>query len=214
MTPGTAASLWTANADLAEAALQHSFVRGIGAGDLPRDAFRDFVAQDAFFLDAFARAYASALVRSPDTATMLVFAGLVAGVRDELALHADYAARWDVDLTDVEPVPATLAYTEFLLATASTGTLAEICAAMTPCMRLYTHLGRAMAEDGVDEDNPYRSWITTYADPEFAGLVERLETLLDAVADGPTGAVAARYRRAMSLELGFFDASFDGGAPV
>lgn len=70
-------------------------------------------------------------------------------------------------MTTVEPAPATLAYTEFLLATASTGSLAEICAAMTPCMRLYAHLG---------------------------------------------GAVAARYRRAMTLELAFFETAWSGTA--
>jgi thiaminase/transcriptional activator TenA len=207
---GTAEQLWAANADLADQALRHPFVRGIGDGSLPRDAFRGFVAQDAFFLDAFARAYAAALLRSPDTPTMLVFAGLVAGVRDELALHAGYAAEWDVDLTTVDAVPATLAYTEFLLATASTGSLAEICAAMTPCMRLYAHLGRSLADAGVAADNPYRAWVATYADPAFGALADQLETLLDASAAEPSGAVAARYRRAMTLELAFFEASLQG----
>lgn len=70
-----AAALWADNADLADAALRHPFVGGIGDGSLSRDAFRGYVAQDAFFLDAFARAYASALVRSPDTPTMLVSPG-------------------------------------------------------------------------------------------------------------------------------------------
>ena len=40
------------------------------------------------------------------------------GVREELGLHASYAARWGIDMAGVEPASATLAYTEFLLATA------------------------------------------------------------------------------------------------
>ncbi len=57
---------------------------GIADGSLPQPLFRAYVAQDALFLDCYARAYALALARSPDTATVLAFAGLIAGVRDEL----------------------------------------------------------------------------------------------------------------------------------
>lgn len=205
------AVLWADCADLAEAALHHPFVRGIGDGTLPRAAFRGYVAQDAFFLDAFARAYAQALVRSPDSATARTFAGLVAGVRDELDLHDSYARDWDIDLTAVEPADATLAYTDFLLATATTGSLGAICAAMTPCMRLYAHLGTALAADGVDPGNPYASWITTYSDPEFGALATTLERLLDRTA-ASADAVRTEYRRAMRLEVAFFAASLDAAS--
>ena len=56
-----AKSLWVENADVARAALEHRFVRGLGNGDLPLGSFQKYVAQDAFFLEAFARAYALAL---------------------------------------------------------------------------------------------------------------------------------------------------------
>jgi thiaminase/transcriptional activator TenA len=55
--------------------------------------FSGYVAQDAYFLEAFARAYALALAASSDTQTVLAFAGLIAGVRDELSMRAAYAAR-------------------------------------------------------------------------------------------------------------------------
>ena len=50
--------LWSDNSELAQAALAHPFVRGLANGGLPRNAFQFYVAQDAFFLEAFARAYA------------------------------------------------------------------------------------------------------------------------------------------------------------
>ena len=64
------ADLWAANADLAEAALRHPFVAGIADGTLPRAAFAGYVAQDAFFLESFARAYALGVAHSPDRATL------------------------------------------------------------------------------------------------------------------------------------------------
>ena len=88
------AALWEASADQADAALAHPFVRGLGDGSLPLPAFQVYVAQDAVFLESFARAYAMALARSRDRATLEAFAELIAGVLEELRLHAAYAERW------------------------------------------------------------------------------------------------------------------------
>src|SRR3712207_4067859 len=107
-----AKALWEANEDLAKAALEHRFVRGLADGSLPVESFQSYVAQDAFFLESFARAYALALARSDDQRGMRTFAELVSGVIEELELHESYAERWDVSLEGVKPVEATLAYTE------------------------------------------------------------------------------------------------------
>src|SRR5882757_10591273 len=123
------ARLWADNADLAETALADPFVSRLGDGSLSREIFAGYVAQDAFFLESFARAYALALARSADTATLLTLTGLIAGVGEELGLHASYAARWGIAMAEVEPSPATLAYTDFLLATAATGALGTVFAA-------------------------------------------------------------------------------------
>ena len=204
------AELWAGSADLAGVALAHPFVTGIADGSLPRARFAGYVAQDAFFLEAFARGYALGVAHSRDRAALETFADLLAGVRDELRLHDGYAARWGIDLAAVEPAPATLAYTEFLLATAALGDAGQTCAAMTPCMRLYAHLGQALAPEAA---GPYREWVDTYADPRFEELAGTLEALLDRIADD-TPAVRRAYRRAMQLELGFFDAAGRGCSTV
>jgi thiaminase/transcriptional activator TenA len=201
-----AAALWRANADLAAAAAAHPFVRRLGDGTLAREQFQRYVAQDAYFLESFARAYALGLARCPDREGIWAFFELLAGVQDELRLHAGYAARWGVVSAATAPSEATLSYTDFLLATAATAGVGELCAAMAPCMRLYAHLGQALAPSGDRDDNPYAEWVRTYADPAFEALALRLEGLLDRYAlDGPT--VRAAYRRAMALELAFFEAA-------
>jgi thiaminase/transcriptional activator TenA len=196
--------LWRSNEDLARAALEHRFVRRLADGSLPSDVFKTYVAQDAYFLDAFARAYALGLARCPDQDGMRSFFDLLRGALSELHLHAGYAARLGIDLTHVSPLPPTLAYTDFLLATAALGTVGETCAAMTPCMRLYAFLGQSLRSRAADA-NPYAEWIRTYADAEFDALACRLEALLDRYA-APGLRIPSLYRRALLLELAFFDA--------
>jgi thiaminase/transcriptional activator TenA len=193
--------LWQENAGLAGVALAHPFVRGIADGSLPRDTFAVYIAQDAFFLDSYARAYALALAQSSDRASLDAFADLLAGAREELRLHDAYAARWGIDLAGVVASTATRAYTDFLLARASLGGVGQTCAAMTPCMRLYAHLGQSLAGS---EAGPYTQWVQTYADPTFEELAAQLEHLLDAHATDETE-THATYQRAMELEIAFFD---------
>lgn len=207
-----AQTLWRENAALVQTILAHPFVDGLRTGELPRPCFQRYIAQDAYFLEAFARAYALALARCPDQAGMREFFALLSGGVSELGLHVSYAARWDIDLTTVTPSAATLAYTDFLLATAGLRDVGEICAAMTPCMRLYAFLGQQLQpilqeRERAREQHPYAEWIQTYAAPEFEALAERLERLLDCYARD-TEVVHSAYRRAMTLELGFFAAQF------
>lgn len=203
-TTSLARALWAANADLAHAARVHPFVRGLGLGTLPLAAFRAYVAQDAYFLDGFVRAYALALAKCPDWDGLRELVALLTGALDELGLHAGYAQRWGIDLGIVTPDPATLAYTDFLLATAALGSVGETCAAMAPCMRLYAFLGQSLASQGAAY-NPYHEWVQTYAATSFETLAATLERLVDRYAD-ETVRVRDVYRRAMRLEIAFFDA--------
>ena len=199
-----ARQLWQANADWAQKILAHPFVQGLGDGSLAVGAFKSYVAQDAYFLDAFARAYAFCLAHGTSREDLFGFAELIAGVLEELKLHKIYTEKLQVSLDGVTPLPATSAYVDFLLHTARQGQLGETIAGMTPCMRLYAFLGQTLAKKAVAP--AYADWVKTYSDPGFEALAVRLEQLLDHHAvDSPV--VRANYRRAMELEYGFFDAN-------
>ncbi len=204
-------TLWNEAADTVERCLSHTFVQGLGDGDLPRDRYRAFIAQDAFFLEVFARGYAHCLATAPDRDGLYAFHRLLNGVFDELELHARVAEELEIDLSAVEPAPATLAYTGFLEDCISAGaTTGETLAAMTPCMRLYAHLGRRLAEHEVADT--YSDWVETYASEDFEGLAALLEELLDRYGDPHGERERERYHRAMELEFGFFDAAWKGEA--
>jgi len=199
-----ARQLWQANADWAAKILAHPFVQGLGDGSLATAAFKSYVAQDAYFLDAFARAYAFCLAHGTSREDLFGFSELIAGVLEELKLHKSYTEKLQVSLDGVTPLAATQAYVDFLLGNGRQGHLGETIAGMTPCMRLYAWLGQTLAK--TDVAPAYADWVKTYSDPGFEALAVRLEELLDQHAvDSP--AVRANYRRAMELEYGFFDAN-------
>jgi thiaminase/transcriptional activator TenA len=202
----TAQELWKVNRDLADACLAHPFVQGIASGDLSRECFQVYLAQDAYFLAAFARGYALALAKSPDREGVVIFKDLLVGVFDELTLHEGYAKRWSTSL-DPEPLPATSTYVDFLLRTASLEPVGHTAAAMAPCMRLYAFLGQQLAPK-LNPESPYREWVETYSSPDSEALASRLEALLDRYG-GEHDCLARLYRRAMELELAFFQAAWD-----
>lgn len=198
--------LWRDSSEIAESCLQHPFVRGLADGTLPAPRYAKFIAQDAFFLDVFARAYAAGVFRAPDHEGRRVWHELQSGVFEELKLHAAASADLGIDLAEVTPLQATRAYTEFLLANAFGGTLGELVAAMAPCMRLYYYLGSSLADEA-GPAHAYTPWIETYAGSEFAELVDSIEGLLDRYGEG-TDRERDRYEQAMRLEHGFFSESW------
>ena len=193
--------LWQQNVRLARECLHHPFVRGLADGTLDTETFKRYVAQDAFFLNAFAAA------RSQDMATFTQICELLNGVLRELQLHVDYARALKIELDHVQPYPAVVVYTDFLLATAGQREPGETLAAMTPCMRLYGYLGTELAQT-VGTENPYQSWIATYSSPDFQALIVRVESLLDAMAPD-SQSVRDAYAQALQCELNFFSAMLD-----
>ncbi|MEQ1633964.1 MAG: bifunctional hydroxymethylpyrimidine kinase/phosphomethylpyrimidine kinase [Planctomycetota bacterium] len=205
---------WASDLDLAEACARHPFVRGLADGTLPSWRYRDYVGQDAFFLRAFAQAYRLAAQNCGDDDGRALYARLSRGVDEELQLHRGTATAMAIDLDRIEPTDATLAYVEFLLATAATRPEPCAAAAMLPCLRLYAFLGERLLP-ALAPKSPFTSWVKTYAAPEFSELWRALAPRLDrADARGPASDELARlHRRAMHLEHRFFAAAWGGDAP-
>lgn len=198
--------LWQANQDLVQACLEHPFIQGIADGTLGREKFAYYIGQDAFFLEAFARAYSIVAAKALDWEGFQVFHLLAGGVMEELRLHHGYAAAWGVNLHSVAPGPATRRYTDFLLATAWGGDVGLITAAMSPCMCLYAFLGQQLAQGGIP-NHQYADWIHTYTSSEFCQLARQLESLAERYTSS-TSQVHSIYRYAMLCERDFFQAAW------
>lgn len=204
MNEGLARKLWSLNADIAERCLVHPFVTGLADGSLDKEAFKRYVAQDAFFLRAFRKAFALAIARCDDTETAKIFHNLMGGVLKELNLHAAYSKEMGIEIDSVTPFPQCQAYTDFLQKTAWQDSVAEIVAAMAPCMVLYAWLGTRL-QGTISPNTPYIKWIDTYASEDMQQLAKTMETLLDRMAQD-TPEIRHAYRYAMKCEYDFFSA--------
>ncbi len=105
--------LWQTNTGLAQSCLDHPFVQGIGDGSLSRPRFAWYIGQDAFYLQAFARAYAIAAAKAPDWAGFRELHELAGGVLRELELHQGVATAWGLNLDSVRTRPSHTALHRF-----------------------------------------------------------------------------------------------------
>jgi thiaminase/transcriptional activator TenA len=190
-----------------EASLAHPFVRGLGDGSLPEASFSFYIRQDYLFLIDYGRLLSLGAARAPRLSWMRTFAGLASSVLEtEMSLHREFAARWDVvDLESERAAPATSAYCNFLLRTASLGDFGELAAAVLPCMWSYAEIGAALAASA--SSDRYREWIDMYASEEFAELATWARSVVDEVSGE---GMQAAFEASCDHEVRFWDAAYAG----
>ncbi len=179
---GFTGELWASIESIYTQILAHPFLAGLTDGTLSEERFRYYILQDAVYLRDYARALSLAGVRSPDENALAMFNEHSAGaITVERSLHEGFltdlgVAREDAEATEASPT--TLAYTSFLLRTASLGNYPEVLGAVLPCYWIYSEVGKALLERG--SPNPlYRKWIDTYGGEEFGALVKAVLDLTD-----------------------------------
>jgi thiaminase/transcriptional activator TenA len=208
---------WTATEKVQQAVLEHPFIAELSDGSLSRERFQFYLAQDARYLVGFGRALAVAAARAVEPDDLAFFAGAAQDtVLVERTLHEAYFAGFglsEADLAAIEESPTCSGYTSFLLATAQTEGYPELIASVLPCFWVYQYVGtEILARQRDHESNPYRAWIDTYADDDFAAAVNRCREAVDRAADTADGAtwnrMLARFTRACEYEWLFWDSAY------
>jgi thiaminase/transcriptional activator TenA len=202
-------------ARLVRAIHEHPFNVALGDGTLDRDRFAFYIVQDARYLEGFARALATAAARAADPDEAVFFAR---SAHDALAvertLHAGYIEQFGLaasDLAGIDTSPTCVGYTSYLQATALAEAYPTLAAALLPCFWIYQDVGEALGAS-VTDDHPYRTWIETYSDPEYAASVERMKQIVDGAAaraeTAVTIAMARAFTRATEYEWMFWESAW------
>lgn len=208
--------LWDAVADLRAAIDDLKFLRLLGDGTLPLDAFRTYIEQDELYLAGYAKALSILASRAPDARTAAFWANSAASAVEEASLHESLLSGDALPRADspAEHSPACLGYVSYLIATAATEPYPVAAAAILPCFWIYADVavrlsGAARQVLEADPEHPYARWVSTYDSDEFRTVVDGARTLVDAAAalgtDAQREAMTTAFRVATRYELLFWD---------
>ncbi|GHC33841.1 thiaminase II [Aidingimonas halophila] len=200
--------------------IEHDFVRQLGAGTLPADAFRHYLQQDYLFLIHFARAFALAIYKSRSIGELRHAYDELKTILDmELDLHIDYCRAWGIDEQQLSKLPearATLAYTRYVLDIGARGDLLDLHVALAPCLVGYGEIANWLNRQSFTvrgNDNPFDAWIAMYESREFQDAMERERNWLNASLNDVTPArfheLTTVFHDATRLEIDFWQMGLD-----
>ena len=207
--------IWEKNAALYETIRTMPFNTELAAGTLSEERFRHYMIQDAHYLIAFGRALAVAAAKADNPDEIVQFAiGAQSAVVVERSLHADFMEQFKVtpQIFAATPLsPAAHHYTSFILANAWSASYPVVLATVLPCFWIYAEIGRDIVSRAA-KNNPYQSWIDTYAGEEFHAAVRAVLATVDRVAAAASEETRRdmhlAYTRAAQLEWMFWDSAY------
>ena len=196
---------------------QHEFVKQLAAGTLAADSFRHYLVQDYLYLIHYTRVMALSVYKSDTLAQMRVGqAGINAMLDMEIGMYLDFCRDWNVPLEQVENASesaVTIAYSRYILDAAMTGSLAELYAAIAPCLMGYGEIGKRIKEQGFITDNPYQPWINVFSSDEFQAITAQNEAQIDTLLAAASPAQADKFQRlfntAARMEVNFWQQALD-----
>ncbi|MBN8821813.1 MULTISPECIES: thiaminase II [unclassified Spirosoma] len=203
--------LWQDIDPIYDSILKHGFVDELMAGSLPTALFQYYIQQDALYLADFSRALNLLAARSISTDDGLQFTQFAQNaILVERALHETYFSIYGIEPASAK-MPACFAYTNYLLATTSLQSVAVGAAAVLPCFWIYRQVGKHIYQRSIQE-NPYQTWIDTYAGDAFDVSVNQMLTITDRLAQqaGTTEQKLMRdaFRTSSQLEWYFWNDAY------
>ncbi len=193
-------------------AVQHRFVRELCDGSIDDAAMARYLVQDHRFIDAFVTLLGAAIASADRFESRLRlgrFAGMVCSEENDYFLRAFDALGVDMATRTAAPDAApTAGFKALMREAAATRSYAAALAVLNVAEGLYLDWA-SRAPSPLPGSFVHAEWITLHDNPFFRAFVAFLRAEFDRV--GPAEEALARdfFRRAVALELAFFDAVYD-----
>jgi thiaminase (transcriptional activator TenA) len=192
-------------------AVGHRFVKELFAGAVPDAVMARYLIQDHRFLDSFLTLLGAALA-SADTFEARVrfgrFIGMMAGEENTFFLRAFEALGVTEDGRAGDPdTQPTAGFKAIMREAAETRSYAAALSVLVVAEWLYLDWA-SRAPQPLPDNFVHAEWINLHDNSNFRGFVDFLRAELDRV--GPAHADLCRefFRRAVALELSFFEAAY------
>ncbi|MFT5429119.1 MAG: thiaminase/transcriptional activator TenA [Psychrobacter glaciei] len=197
--------------------IQHDFVKQLAAGTLAPDSFRHYLVQDYLYLIHYTRVMALSVYKSDTLAQMRVGqAGINAMLDMEIGMYLDFCHQWGIALETVENAPestVTIAYSRYILDAALSGSLAELYAAIAPCLMGYGEIGKCIKAEGFITGNPYQPWIDVFSSDAFQAITAQNEAQINELLAQASPAQADKFQQlfntASRMEVNFWQQALD-----
>ena len=197
--------------------IQHDFVKQLAAGTLAPDSFRHYLVQDYLYLIHYTRVMALSVYKSATLAQMRMGqAGINAMLDMEIDMYLDFCHQWNIPLEQVESATesaATIAYSRYILDAAMSGSLAELYAAIAPCLMGYGEIGKRIKEQGFITGNPYQPWTDVFSSDEFQAITVQNEAQIDALLAQASPTQMDKFQQlfntAARMEVSFWQQALD-----
>ncbi|MEQ8718672.1 MAG: thiaminase II [Acidimicrobiales bacterium] len=199
-----------------ETLLANRFVADMADGTLPPEKFRYYIEQNLQYLPEYAKVLGLGAARATSRAELERFTHSLSQIVDvELDTNrrlrdaivalgaADHGAA-------TEPSPTCLAYTSYLVATASTGDSLDIMAAILPCAWSYHEIALRHPEPA---SHPvYSDWLGFFASDEYGtylkGLLGELDEVVGDVDERDLPRLRRRFLAGARFEAAFWDMAY------
>jgi thiaminase/transcriptional activator TenA len=192
-------------------AVGHRFVNELFSGAMPDAVMARYLIQDHRFLDSFLTLLGAVLATADTFAARLRFGrfiGMVSSEENTYFLRAFEALGVpEVRRTADPDTQATAGFKAIMREAAETRSDAAALSVLVVAEWLYLDWA-SRAPKALSDNFVHAEWITLHDNPDFRGFVDFLRAELDRV--GPTQADLCRdfFRRAVALELSFFEAAY------
>ena len=192
-------------------AVGHRFVKELFAGTVSDAVMARYLIQDHRFLDRFLTLL-GAVLASADTFEAKLrfgrFVGMVSSEENTYFLRAFQALGVTEERRAADPdAPPTAGFKAIMREAAETSSYAAVLSVLVVAEWLYLDWA-SRAPKPLPNNVVHAEWITLHDNPGFRGFVDFLRAELDRV--GPAHADLCRdfFRRAVVLELSFFEAAY------
>ena len=157
----------------------HEFVRQMGDGTLPEDAFKYYMIQDYLYLIHFARANALAGYKTKSLDDIARSAEIVTHIRHEINLHINECKEFGLtqeDMEKYEESQACTAYSRYCLDIGQSEDWLALQISLLPCLLGYNVIAKRLDEEqkrNPPKSNRYRTWIDNYIADDYYAAVEK-----------------------------------------
>jgi thiaminase/transcriptional activator TenA len=192
-------------------AVGHLFVEELFAGAVPDAVMARYLIQDHRFLDSFLTLLGAVLASADTFEAKLRFArfiGIVSGEENTYFLRAFEALGVTDDRRAADPdTQPTAGFKAIMHEAAETRSYAAALAVLVVAEWLYLDWA-SRSPKPLPDNFVHAEWITLHDNRDFRGFVDFLRAELDRVGPGQPDLCRDFFRRAVALELSFFEAAY------